>query len=118
MLIVFTFSAGLLLKSFRELPCQFASMSRTQKEWLLVVTSIINLPSAKSRKLLWRHSILNAHCKHMILFFEKLFKAETACRVIAFMSEVFNLLITGFYSLHICNSYRPNRLSDLLKFLY
>ena len=51
-------------------------------------------------------------------FFEKFFKEETACRVTAFVSEIFNLLIIGFYLLHICNSYRPNRLTDLLKFLY
>ena len=54
----------------------------------------------------------------MIFLFEKFFKAETACRVTAFVSEIFNLLIIGFYLLHICNSYRPNRLTDLLKFLY
>ena len=51
-------------------------------------------------------------------FFEKYFKAETACRVTALVNEIFNLLIAGFYLLHICNSYRPNRLTDLLKFLY
>ena len=111
-------SARLLLKSFRELLCQFASVSRTQEEWLLIIISVIYLPSAKPRKLLWRYSILNAHCKHMIFLFEKFFKAETACRVTAFVSEIFNLLIIGFYLLHICNSYRPNRLTDLLKYLY
>ena len=98
-------SARLLLKSFRELPCQFVSVSRTQEEWLLLVSSVIYLPSAKRQKLLWRHSILNAHCKHI------------ACRVTAFVSEILNLLIIGFYLLHICNSYRPKRLTDLLKFL-
>ena len=41
-----------------------------------------------------------------------------SCRVTAFLSEIFDLLIIGFYSLHICNSYRPKRLTDLLKFLY
>ena len=51
-------------------------------------------------------------------FFEKFFIAETACRVTAFASEIFNLLIIGFYLLHICNSYRPNRMTELLKFLY
>ena len=51
-------------------------------------------------------------------FFKKFFKEETACRVTAFASEIFNLLIIGFYLLHICNSCRPNRLTDLLKFLY
>ena len=111
-------SVRLLLKSFRELPCQFASVSRTQEEWLLLVISVIYIPNAKPRKLLWRYSILNAHCKHMIFLFEKFFKAETACRVTASVSEIFNLLIIGFYLLHICNSYRPNRLTDLLKFLY
>ena len=111
-------SARLLLKSFRELPCQFASVSRTQEKWLLLVISVIYLPSPKPRKWLSRYSILNAHCKHMILLLEKFFKAETACRVTAFVSEIFNLLIIGFYLLHICNSYRPNRLTDLLKFLY
>ena len=39
------------------------------------------------------------------------------CRVTAFVSEIFNLLISGFYLFHICNSYGPNRLTDLLKFL-
>ena len=38
--------------------------------------------------------------------------------VTAFVSETFNLLIIIFYLLYICNSYRPNRLTDLLKFLY
>ena len=52
------------------------------------------------------------------LFFEKFFEAKATCRVAAFASEIFNLLKTGFYLLHICNSYRPNRLTDLLKFLY
>ena len=40
-----------------------------------------------------------------------------SCRVTAFVIEIFDLLIIGFHSLHICNSYRPNRLTDLLKFL-
>ena len=111
-------SGRLLLKSFRELPCQFASVSRTQEEWLLLVISIIYLPCTKPRKLLWRYSILNNHSKHMIFLFEKFFMPETACRVTAFVSEIFNLLIIGFYLLHIYNSYRPNRLTDLLKFLY
>ena len=47
-------------------------------------------------------------------FFETVFKSETACRVTAFASDIFNLLIIGFYLLHICDSYRPNRLPDLL----
>ena len=64
-------SARLLLKSFRELPCQFESVSRTQEEWLLLVISVIYLLSAKPRKLLWGYSILNAHCKHMIFLIEK-----------------------------------------------
>ena len=109
-------SARQLLKPFRELSCQFASVSRTQEEWLVI--SVIYLPSAKLRKLLWRYSILNAHCKHMIFLSKNFFKAETASRVTVFVSEIFNLLIIGFYWLHICNSYRPNRLTDLLKFLY
>ena len=107
----------LLLKSFWELPCQLASVTRTQEEWLLLVISVIYLPSTKPRKLLWRNSILNANCNHMVFLFKKFFKAETACRVTAFVSEIFNLLIIGFYLLHICNSYRPNRLTDLLKLL-
>ena len=109
-------SARQLLKPFRELSCQFASVSRTQEEWLVI--SAIYLPSAKLRKLLWRYSILNAHCKHMTFLSKNFFKAETASRVTVFVSEIFNLLIIGFYWLHICNSYRPNRLTDLLKFLY
>ena len=52
------------------------------------------------------------------LRFRKFFKVETACRMTAFVSETLNLLIFGFYLLHICNSYRPNRLTDLLKFVY
>ena len=111
-------SARLILKSFQELPCQFASVSRTQEELLMLIISVIYLPSTKPRNLLWRYSILNAHCNHVIFSFEKFFKAETACRVTAFVGEIFNLLIIGFYLLHICNSYRPNRLTDLLKFLY
>ena len=71
-------SARLLLKSFGELPSQFASVSRTQEEWLLLVISVIYLPSAKPQKLLWRYSILNAHCKHMTFLFKEFFKAETA----------------------------------------
>ena len=109
----FITSATLLLKSFRELPYQFASVSMR----LLLVISVIYLPSAKPRKLLWRYSILNAHCRHMIFLLEKLFKGEAACRVTAFVSEIFNLLIIGFYLLHIY-SYWPSRLTDLLKFLY
>ena len=109
-------SARQLLKPFRELSCQFASVSRTQAEWLVI--SVIYLPIAKLRKLLWRYSIINAHCKHMIFLFKNFFKAETASRVRIFVSEIFNLLIIGFYWLHICNSYRSNRLTDLLKFLY
>ena len=109
-------SARQLLKPFRELSCQFASVSRTQEEWLVI--SAIYLPSAKLRKLLWRYSILNAHCKHMTFLSKNFFKAETASRVTVFVSEIFNLLIIGFYWLHICNSYRSNRLTDLLKFLY
>ena len=68
-------SDRLLLKSFRELPCQFASVSRTQEEWLLLVISAIYLPNAKPWKLLWRYSILNVHCKHMI-FFSKSFSRQ------------------------------------------
>ena len=109
-------SARQLLKPFRELSCQFASLSRTQEEWLVI--SAIYLPSAKLRKLLWTYSILNAHCKHMTFLSKNFFKAETASRVTVFVSEIFNLLIIGFYWLHICNSYQPNRLTDLLKFLY
>ena len=111
-------SARLLLKSFWELLCQFASVSKTHEEWLLLVISVIYLPRAKPRKLLWRYSILNAHCMHMIFLFEKFFKVKTACRVTVFVCEIFNLLIIGFYLLHICNSFRPNPLTDLLKFLY
>ena len=91
----------LFLKSFRELPCQFASVSRNQKEWLLLVISVIYLLSAKPQKLLWRHSILNAHCNHITFLFEKVFKAEGACRVTAFVSEIFNLCIIGFYCLYM-----------------
>ena len=97
--------ARLLLKSFRELLSQFASVYRTQEEQLLLVISVIYLPNPKPRKLLWRYSILNAHCKHMIFLFEKFFKAETACRMIGFVIEIFNLLIIRFYSQHICSSY-------------
>ena len=39
-------------------------------------------------------------------------------RVTGFVSEIFILLIIGFYLLHIRNSCRANRLTDLLKFLY
>ena len=53
-----------------------------------------------------------------LLFLGKFFKVETACRVTAFVCEIFNLLIICFYLFHICNSYRPKRLTDLLKFLY
>ena len=109
-------SARQLLKPFRELSCQFASVSRTQEEWLVI--SVIYLPIANLRKLLWRYSIINAHYKHMIFLFKNFFKAETASRVRIFVSEIFNLLIIGFYWLHICNSYQSNRLTDLLKFLY
>ena len=48
----------------------------------------------------------------------KVFKAEAARGVTAVVSEIFNLFIIGFYLLHFCNSCRPNRLIDLLKFLY
>ena len=37
--------------------------------------------------------ITTASCKHMIFLFDKFFKAETACRVTTFVSEIFNLLI-------------------------
>ena len=84
----------------------------------MLVLSVIYLPSAKPQKLLRRYSILNAHYEHMIFLFEKFFKVETACRVTAVISEIFDLLIIRFYLLHICNSYRPNRLTDLQKFLY
>ena len=109
-------SARQLSKPFRELSCRFASVSRTQEEWLVI--SVIYLPIANLRKLLWRYSIINAHYKHMIFLFKNFFKAETASRVRIFVSEIFNLLIIGFYWLHICNSYQSNRLTDLLKFLY
>ena len=39
------------------------------------------------------------------LAFQTIYKAETACRVTAFISEIFNLLIIDFCLLHICNSY-------------
>ena len=45
------------------------------------------------------------------LAFGKFFKEETACRVTAFVSEILSLLIICFYLLHICNPYRPNRLT-------
>ena len=48
--------------------------------------------------------------------FQRVFQGRNS--VTAFVSGIFNLLIIGFYLLHICNSYRPNRLTDLLKFLY
>ena len=54
----------------------------------------------------------------MNFLFENFLKAEAACRVTVFVSEIFNLLILGFYLLHICNSYRPNQLTDLVKFLF
>ena len=83
-------SARLLLKSFRELLSQFASVYWTQEEQLLLVISIIYLPSPKPRKLLWRYSILNAHCKHMIFLFEKFFKAEKVYRVTSFVTFIDN----------------------------
>ena len=83
-------SATLLLKSFRELLCQFVLVSRSQEEWLLLVISEIYLLIAKPGKLLWRYSILNAHCKHMIFLFEKFFKAEKVYRVTSFVTFIDN----------------------------
>ena len=88
LLFIIINSGRLFLKIFRELPRQLALMFRTQEEWLLLVISIIYLLSAKLRNLLWRYSILNAHCKHIIFLFDKFFEAEAAYRVTAFVSEI------------------------------